>query len=144
MRPIAIAGFAAAGAAITLLGPTVSYADAGGASGPASENADDDPSRWLKELQVEAGALQADLRLREIDLSEGVKVRLSPYYLRADRIHLSLGTWGVRVVGDGVLTFCPCDSPPIGIGFSGGWAGPPDELIVENPSLRIFGLPVFW
>jgi hypothetical protein len=73
-----------------------------------------------------------------------VRVRILPYHLQADRIHLSLGKWGVRVKGSGLLTFCPCDTPPIAIGFSGGWAGPPDELIVEDPTLRIFGLPVFW
>ena len=105
---------------------------------------DDDPSRWLKELDVEAGSLEADVRLRELDLRDGVKVRLSPYYLRADRVHLSMTPWGVRVKGDGVLTFCPCDDPPISIGFSGGYAGPPDELIVEDPTLRVFGVPVFW
>ncbi len=105
---------------------------------------DDDPSRWLKELDVTAGSLEADLKLRELELRDGVRVRLSPYYLRSERIHLSLTPWGVRVVGDGVLTFCPCDDPPLSIGFSGGYAGPPDELIVEDPTLRVFGLPVFW
>jgi hypothetical protein len=105
---------------------------------------DEDPSRWLKELDLEAGSAEADLRLRELDLRDGVKVRLPPYYLRADRIHLSLGKWGVRVKGFGLLTFCPCEDPPVAVGFTGGWAGPPDELIVENPTLRILGLPVLW
>lgn len=117
-----------------------------GASEPAAPAADeaDDPSRWLKELEVEAGSAEADLRLRELDLRDGVRVRLLPYHLRAERIHLSLGRYGVRVTGNGVLTFCPCEDPPVAIGFSGGWAGPPDELIVEDPTLRLFGLPVFW
>lgn len=110
----------------------------------AEEPDDDDPARWLKELDIEAGGAEADLRLRELDLRDGVKVRLSPYHLRAERIHLSLGKWGVRVKGHGLLTFCPCDSPPVSIGFSGGWAGPPDELIVEDPTLRILGVPVLW
>lgn len=109
-----------------------------------AEEGDDDPARWLKELDLEAGSAEADLRLRELDLRDGVKVRLSPYHLRADRIHLSLGKWGVRVKGRGLLTFCPCDDPPVSIGFSGGWAGPPDELIVEDPTLRILGVPVLW
>ncbi len=104
----------------------------------------EDPARWLKELDLEAGSAEADLRLRELDLRDGVRVRLPPYYLRADRIHLSLGTWGVRVKGQGLLTFCPCDSPPVAVGFSGGWAGPPDEMIVENPTLRVLGVPIFW
>ncbi len=116
------------------------------ARGQASANGadDEDRRRWLQELHVEAGTLEADLKLRELDLRDGVRVALLPYFLRADQIHLSLGKWGVRVKGDGVLTFCPCDSPPVSIGFSGGWAGPPDELIVEDPTLRIFGVPVFW
>ena len=105
---------------------------------------DEDPSRWLKDLDLEAGSVEADLRLRELDLRDGVKVRLHPYYLHADRIHLSLGKWGVRVKGFGLLTFCPCEDPPVAIGFSGGWAGPPDELIVENPTLRVLGLPILW
>jgi hypothetical protein len=111
---------------------------------PASPAGADDPTHWLKELDVEAGRLEADLPLRELDLSEGVRVRLSPYYLRADRIHLSLSPWGVRVVGDGKLSFCPCDDPPLTIGFAGGWAAPPDELIVESPTLRFFGVPILW
>lgn len=105
---------------------------------------EEDPARWLKELDLEAGSAEADLRLRELDLRDGVRVRLPPYYLRADRIHLSLGSWGVRVKGFGLLTFCPCEDPPIAVGFTGGWAGPPDELIVENPTLRVLGLPVLW
>jgi hypothetical protein len=104
----------------------------------------DDPSHWLRELDVEAGRLDADLRLRELELSEGVRVCLSPYYLHADRIHLSLSPWGVRVVGDGQLSFCPCDAPPLTIGFAGGWAAPPNELIVESPTLRLFGVPILW
>src|SRR5688500_2923961 len=112
-----------------------------GAQEPGPE---DDPARWLKELDLEAGSAEADLRLRELDLHNGVRVRLPPYYLRADRIHLSLGTWGVRVKGFGLLTFCPCEDPPVAVGFTGGWAGPPDELIVENPTLRVMGLPILW
>ncbi len=110
---------------------------------PASDETDD-RSHWLQDLEVEAGSAEADLRLRELDLRDGVRVRLLPYHLRAERIHLSLGRYGVRVTGHGVLTFCPCEDPPVGIGFSGGWAGPPDELIVEDPTLRLFGVPVFW
>ncbi|MGZ6061339.1 MAG: hypothetical protein ACXWVM_03050 [Polyangiales bacterium] len=105
---------------------------------------EEDRSRWLRQLDVQAGSAEADLKLRELDLREGVKVTLLPYHLRAHRIHLSLGRFGVRVSGDGVLTFCPCDDPPVAIGFTGGWAGPPDELIVENPTLRVLGVPIFW
>lgn len=122
--------------------PLLAWALAAGTA--KADEADEDPARWLKELDLEAGAADADLRLRELDLRDGVKVRLSPYHLRAERIHLSLGQWGVRVKGHGVLTFCPCDAPPVSIGFSGGWAGPPDELIVEDPTLRILGVPVLW
>src|SRR5438445_8975168 len=43
-------------------------------------------------------------------------------------------SYGVRVTGTGELGFCPCDRPPIAIGFSGGYAAPPDDLIVENPT----------
>jgi hypothetical protein len=116
------------------------------AAPPAGSDAaeEEERSHWLQQLDVQAGSAEADLKLRELDLRDGVKVSLLPYHLRADRIHLSLGRFGVRVTGDGVLTFCACDDPPVAIGFSGGWAGPPDELIVENPTLRVFGLPVFW
>jgi hypothetical protein len=124
---------------IAPVSPGVSSPGAPGAPGD-----DEDPSRWLKELDVEAGTLDADLKLRELELRDGVRVRLSPYYLRSERIHISLTSWGVRVRGHGILTFCPCDDPPIAIGFSGGYAGPPDELIVEDPTLRLFGVPVFW
>lgn len=110
----------------------------------AAEDDLDDPTKWLKELDLQAGVVEADLRLRELDLRDRVRVRLSPYYLRSEQIHLSLGKWGVRVVGSGILGFCPCEDPPVAIGFSGGWAGPPDELIVEGPTLRIAGVPVFW
>jgi len=126
------------------VGSLVALAVFGAAGVANAEEPEDDPARWLKELDLEAGSAEADLRLRELDLRDGVKVRLPPYHLRAERIHLSLGKWGVRVKGLGVLTFCPCDSPPVSIGFSGGWAGPPDELIVQDPTLRILGVPVFW
>jgi len=124
------------GVAIALAAPRLAHAE----DLPEGE----DPARWLKELDLEAGSAEADLRLRELDLRGGVRVRLPPYYLRADRIHLSLGQWGVRVKGSGLLTFCPCESPPVAGGLTGGWAGPPDELIVENPTLRVLGVPVMW
>lgn len=136
--------FAVMALSVTALGAATTVTRTGRADDAESEASDVDPSHWLEQLEVEAGSAEADLRLRELELREGVKVRLSPYYLRADRIHLSLGKYGVRVKGHGVLGFCPCDAPPISIGFSGGWAGPPDELIVEDPTLRIFGVPVFW
>ena len=72
---------------------------AGRASAQDDVPPDEDPSRWLKELDLEAGSDEADLRLRELDLRDGVRVKLPPYYLRADRIHLSLGKFGVRVKG---------------------------------------------
>lgn len=134
-------GVALAGALIALPAGAQPKPSGTAAREPGPE---EDPARWLKELDLEAGSAEADLRLRELDLRDGVRVRLPPYYLRADRIHLSLGTWGVRVKGFGLLTFCPCEDPPVAVGFTGGWAGPPDELIVENPTLRVMGLPILW
>ncbi|GAC1393497.1 MAG: hypothetical protein NVSMB47_00920 [Polyangiales bacterium] len=129
-----------AGALLAVLGTTARARAQSSAPLPPEQ----DPARWLKELDVEAGTVEADVRLRELELKDGVRVGLPPYHLRADQIHLSLTRWGVRVRGKGELGFCPCEDPPIAIGFSGGYAAPPDELIVENPTLRVFGVPVLW
>lgn len=105
---------------------------------------EEDPARWLKELDVEAGTVEADVKLRQLELKDHVKIRLAPYTLRSDHVRLSMTRFGVQVKGAGELGFCPCDDPPIAIGFSGGYAAPPDDLIVEDPTLKLFGVPIFW
>ena len=47
------------------------------------------------------------------------------------------------------MVFCPCPNPPLTIAFEGGVVGPPADLVLQHPQLRVGGvtmlaLPWFW
>jgi hypothetical protein len=49
----------------------------------------------------------------------------------------------VVVDGSGRVAFCPCPDPPITVGFTTARVAPAD-LVLENPTLRVGGVPVAW
>ncbi len=104
------------------------------------------PSSAPDEYPVDfsAGRVEVDVRLNELELADDVVVVVDRYRLTADRIKLSRSERGVIVDGDGRVAFCRCPNPPVSIGFSKATVAPPTDLLVENPTLRVVGVPVLW
>ncbi|MCC6217679.1 MAG: hypothetical protein IT376_22665 [Polyangiaceae bacterium] len=77
-------------------------------------------------------------------LERAVRVRSGRYRLTSERLRLSRGPLGVVVEGGGRLAACPCPDPPITLGFSSVTFAPPTDVLVEDPTVRIGGIPVLW
>ncbi len=102
------------------------------------------PDRQPQWLQFHAGRVDIDADNRELELSRGVAVRLDRYRLTGDHLKLYRGPRGVVVEGAGRVAFCPCPDPPVTIGFSSVTVAPPSDMLIDQPTLRLGGVPVMW
>jgi hypothetical protein len=50
----------------------------------------------------------------------------------------------MQLDGDGKLGFCPCLGTPLAVSFSGATVAPPHDVILRNPVLELFGVPIAW
>jgi hypothetical protein len=101
------------------------------------------------ELQFSADEVEGDVRLGELVLRGNVVVTYERFRLTSPQLSLRRTPRGIEVRGPGDVVFCPCPNPPLSIGFEGGVVGPPADLVLRNPELRIggatlFGVPWFW
>ncbi len=87
------------------------------------------------ELAPDSGALE---------LRGGVVVRVDRFQLAGPALRLNRSARGVHVEGDGHLSFCACAKPAVAFGFQRADLAPPTDVLLENATLRWFGLPVFW
>lgn len=95
-------------------------------------------------VDFRAGRVEVDVRLNELELADDVLVVVDRYRLTADELKLSRGDRGIVVDGYGRVAFCRCEDPPVTVSFSGATVAPPTDLLIENPALRVWGVPVFW
>lgn len=95
-------------------------------------------------LDFSAGRVDVDANSNELELSDQVVVRVDRYRLTSDRMKLYRGPRGIVVDGSGRVAFCPCPDPPVSIGFSSVTVAPPTDLLIEQPTLRVGGVPVMW
>jgi hypothetical protein len=95
------------------------------------------------ELDFRADRLVLDPSLRRLQLSGHVRVWVDRLRLSSERLTLWTEGSAVHAEGTAELAFCPCPHPPLTIGFSAARLTPGDVL-VQNPTLRAFGTPVFW
>jgi hypothetical protein len=102
----------------------------------------DSPSEYR--VDFSAGKVEVDAKLNELELSRDVVVEVDRYRITADTIRLSRGPRGIVIDGEGRVAFCRCESPPISFGFSSATAAPPTDLLIEDPTLRVYDVPVFW
>jgi hypothetical protein len=103
---------------------------------------DQDPDEFG--VDFTAGRVEVDVQLNELELADEVTVVVDRYRLTADQLKLWRGDRGIVVDGDGQVAFCRCPEPPITVGFSGATVAPPTDLLIEDPTLRIAGVPVLW
>lgn len=95
-------------------------------------------------VDFSAGRVEVDVRMNELELSDDVLVVVDRYRLTADELKLSRSDRGIVVDGYGRVAFCRCADPPVTVSFSGATVAPPTDLLIENPALRVGGVPVFW
>jgi hypothetical protein len=96
------------------------------------------------EVKADEIILDAKGQGRSLEAHGNVRVDAYPFFLTADRLKLERSWRGLEVEGPARLSFCPCAGPPFLIEFDSGAVAPPGDLIVKNPKLLFFGVPVFW
>jgi hypothetical protein len=110
------------------------------ASNAGAQNAER-PRYWV---DFEAGRVEVDGDLNRLELTKNVKIRVDRYRLTSEHLVLERSPRGVLVDGSGRLAFCPCDSAPVTLGFRRAIVAPPTDLFVEQPTVYVGGVPVFW
>jgi hypothetical protein len=100
-------------------------------------------------LRTRAEEVSFDARLQTLELAGNVRVDSPPFHLRSQRIKMTRTRLGVEIVGKGSLAFCPCLGTPLKVDFDKAIVAPPGDLILKNPTLRFYGVPVlplpyFW
>lgn len=99
-------------------------------AGPAELHADD--------VRIEPNG-------KAIDLVGNVRVDANPFHLRSEALRVTRTGSGLEIDGTGSVSFCECaGGPPLLLRFNGGLIGPPADLILRNPRLEIFGVPLLW
>jgi hypothetical protein len=113
---------------------------------PALAQTAPDVSDVQAQLPVGFGAdeLQLDAHSQALDASGHVRVDEPPFHLTSDAVKLRRVPIGVLLEGDGKVAFCPCLGTPLAVRFTGATLAPPHDLILKNPVLEVFGVPVAW
>lgn len=100
-------------------------------------------------LRTRAEEVSFDARQRTLELAGNVRVDSPPFHLRSQRIKLTRTRLGIEIVGKGSLAFCPCLGTPLKVDFDEALVAPPGDLILKNPTLRFYDVPIlplpyFW
>src|SRR5690606_3055763 len=64
--------------------------------------------------------------------------------LTSERLSLTRGPRGIVVDGEGRVAFCRCPEAPVSIGFTSATVAPPTDLLIEQPTVYVGEVPVFW
>jgi hypothetical protein len=100
-------------------------------------------------LRTRAEEVSFDARQRTLELAGNVRVDSPPFHLTSQRIKLTRTRYGIEIVGRGSLAFCPCLGTPLKVDFDEAIVAPPGDLILKNPTLRFYNVPIlplpyFW
>ena len=114
------------------------------ADGADGEQPDPPPKGQSYWVDFTAGRVVLDGNMRELELADHVCVIVDRYRLTSEHLKLRRGPRGVEVEGEGSVALCPCDTAPVTLGFSAATVAPPTDLLVESPTVRVDGVPVFW
>ena len=93
-------------------------------------------------VEFEAGVVEVDGELTRIELLDDVAVTSGRFLLTGEHLVLTRGPRGVEVDGKGRVAMCPCDDPPVAVGFRAATIAPPTDLVLERATLRVGGVPV--
>lgn len=100
------------------------------------------PARYR--VDFSAGKMVADGKSEHIELYDDVSVTVDRYRLTSEKLTLRRGPYGVTVEGEGCVAFCPCENAPVTLGFGAATVAPPTDLWIEDPTVRVGGIPVLW
>jgi hypothetical protein len=100
-------------------------------------------------LRTRAQEVSFDASARSLELAGNVRVDSPPFHLTSQRIKLTRTRYGIEIVGKGSLAFCPCLGTPLKVDFDEAIVAPPGDLILKNPTLRFYSVPIlplpyFW
>ncbi len=107
---------------------------------PASSQPEADPTT----LPVAFGADELHVEADSLDATGHVRVDEPPFHLTSDALKLRRVAIGAQLDGDGKVAFCPCLGEPLAVRFTGATVAPPHDLILRNPVLEVFGVPLAW
>jgi hypothetical protein len=91
-----------------------------------------------------ADQVRFDARSGGLAVTGHVHVDEPPFFFVSDALELRRVAIGVELRGRGTIGFCPCLGTPLAVSFTGATVAPPHDVIVRNPVLEVFGLPIAW
>ncbi len=91
-----------------------------------------------------ADEVHLDTRSQSLDVSGNVRVDEPPFHLTSPALKLRRVPIGVELDGQGRLAFCPCLGTPLAVRFSGATVAPPNDVILREPVVEVFGVPLAW
>jgi hypothetical protein len=105
-----------------------------------------DALEGLQNIPVAFGAdeVRFDVRARALEVTGHVHVDEPPFHLTSDALTLKRVPIGVELDGRGEVAFCPCLGTPLAVRFDGATVAPPHDLVLRDPVLEVFGVPVAW
>jgi hypothetical protein len=91
-----------------------------------------------------ADEVRFDARSRTLEIAGHVHVDEPPFFLASDGLKLRRVSIGVVLDGEGEVGFCPCLGTPLAVRFRGATVAPPHDLVLRDPVLEVFGVPIAW
>jgi len=91
-----------------------------------------------------ADEVRFDAHAQALEIVGHVHVDEPPFHLTGSALVLRRVPIGAELEGDGTLAFCPCLGTPLAVRFSEATVAPPHDVVLRNPVLEVFGLPVAW
>ncbi|HZU85742.1 MAG TPA: hypothetical protein VE987_22600 [Polyangiaceae bacterium] len=91
-----------------------------------------------------ADQVRVDPRARALEASGDVRVDEPPFHLTSDALVLRRVPLGVELDGQGRLAFCRCLGTPLAVRFHDATIAPPHDVVLRQPVLEVFGLPLAW
>jgi len=102
------------------------------------------PSADELPIDVRADEVSFDVRSRALEARGRVRVEEPPFYLTSGEVRIRRSNIGAELEGKGRLGFCPCLGTPIAIAFHDATIAPPYDVILRDPRLELFGVPIAW
>jgi hypothetical protein len=91
-----------------------------------------------------ADEVRFDVRAQALEAVGHVRVEEPPFHLTSESLRLRRVPIGVELDGEGRLAFCPCLGAPLSVRFRNATIAPPHDLVLREPVLEVFGVPVAW
>ncbi len=112
--------------------------------GTRDANAQQAPPADDLPVDVRADEVSFDVRSRALEARGHVRVEEPPFYVTSDEVKIRHSNIGAELEGVGRLGFCPCLGTPVAIAFRDATIAPPYDVILRDPRLELFGVPIAW